>query len=79
MTTIWSKVPFLWMIDWGDPVSSRVWQWNRDFAEAPLDGDNKVVNVTSFIVTAPLIKSGPCSDMRGLSVRLVFARRTSGG
>ena len=47
-------------------------------AEAPLVRDGKVVNVTSSIVATPLIKSGPCSDMRDSSVRLVFVKRTLG-
>ena len=47
-------------------------------AEAPLVSDGKVVNVTTSMVTTPLIKSGPCSDMKGLSARGVFAKRTSG-
>ena len=47
-------------------------------AEAPLVSDGKVVNVTSSIVTTPLIRSGPCSYMRGWSPRVAFVRRTSG-
>ena len=47
-------------------------------AQAPLVKDGKIVNVASSIVTTPLIKSGPCSDMKGLSVRAVFVKRTSG-
>ena len=47
-------------------------------AEAPFVKDGKVVNVTSSIVTTPLIKSGPCSDMKGSTVRVVFVKRTSG-
>ena len=46
--------------------------------EAPLVSDGKVVNVTSSMVTTPLIKSGHCSDMNGLSARVVFVKRTSG-
>ena len=41
-------------------------------AEAPLVRDGKVVNVTSFIVTTPPIKSGPCSGMKGSLVPEVF-------
>ena len=47
-------------------------------AAASLVSDGKVVNVTSSIVTTPLIKSGPCSDMRGWSQCVSFVRRTSG-
>ena len=47
-------------------------------AEAPLVSDGKVVNVTSSMVMTPLIKSGSCSDVTGLSARVVFVRRTSG-
>ena len=47
-------------------------------AEAPLVSDGKVVNVTSSIVTTPLIKSGPFTDMKGSSVRVVLVKRTSG-
>ena len=43
-------------------------------AEVRLARDGKVVNVTSSIVTTPLIKSGPCSDMRGSSVREVVCQ-----
>ena len=46
--------------------------------KAPLVKNGKVVNVASSIVTTPLIKSGPCSDIKGLSVRVVFVKRTSG-
>ena len=47
-------------------------------AEAPLVGDGKVVNVMSSIMTTPLIRSGPCSDMGSWSPRVAFVRRTSG-
>ena len=43
-------------------------------AEAPLVSDGKVVNVTSSIVMTPLIRSGPCSDMKGWSPRVAFVR-----
>ena len=46
--------------------------------KAPLVNNGKVVNVASSIVTTPLIKSGPCSDIKGLSVQVVFVKRTSG-
>ena len=36
-----------WINDWGDPVSRRARQLNRDVAETPLDSDKKVVNVAS--------------------------------
>ena len=47
-------------------------------AKAPVVKDGKVVNVASSIVTTPLIQSGPCSDIKGSSVRVVFVKRTSG-
>ena len=47
-------------------------------AKAPLIKDGKVVNMASSIVTTPLIKSGPCSDIKGSSVRAVFVKRTLG-
>ena len=43
-------------------------------AEASLTRHGKVVNVTSSIVTTPLIKSGPCLDMRSSSVREVVCQ-----
>ena len=46
-------------------------------AKASLVKNGKVVNVASSIVTTPLIKSGPCSDIKGSSVRVVFVKRTS--
>ena len=51
---------------------------NRDIKEAPLVSDSKAVNVTASIVATPLVKSGPCSGMRGSSVRLVCAKSNSG-
>ena len=53
MATIWSKAP-RGMNDWGDPVSSRARQRNRDVEEAPLISAGKTVYVTSSIVTTPL-------------------------
>ena len=47
-----------------DPISSRARQLNRDIAEVPRANDRNVVNVTSSMMTAPLIKSGPCSGKR---------------
>ena len=47
-------------------------------AEAPLVKDGKVVNVASSIVTTPLIKSGPCSDITDSSGPLVFVKIISG-
>ena len=50
-------------------------------AEAPLVNDGKVVNVTSSIVTTPLIESRHCLDLKGSSVRVErveFAKRISG-
>ena len=66
------------MDDWGGQASKRARQRNWDVAEAPLASDGKLVNVTSFMVTTPPIKSGPCSDMNGLSARVVFVKSTSG-
>ena len=45
-------------------------------AKAPFVRDGKVENVTSSIVTTPLIKSGPCSDTKETSA---LVKRTSGG
>ena len=44
-----------------DPISSRARQLNRDIAEVPRASDRNVVNVSSSMMTASLIKSGPCS------------------
>ena len=46
------------------PISSRARQLNRDIAEVPRASDRNVVNVSSSMMTAPLIKSGPCSGKR---------------
>ena len=46
------------------PISSRAQQLNRDIAEVPRAGDRNVVNVAPPMMTAPLIKSGPCSGKR---------------
>ena len=46
--------------DCDDLVSSRARQLNRDIAEVPRASGKNVVNVASSMVTAPLIKSGPC-------------------
>ena len=46
------------------PISSRARQLNRDIAEVPGASDRNVVNVASSIMTAPLIKLGPCSGKR---------------
>ena len=46
------------------PISSRAWQLNRDIAEVPRVSDRNVVNVASFMMTAPLTKWGPCSGKR---------------
>ena len=59
-------------------MSKRARQLNRDVVETPLWSDNKVVNVASFMVTTPLIKPGPCSGMRGASMRCSWAKNTSG-
>ena len=49
--------------DCDDLISSRARQLNRDIAEVPQAVNE--VNVASSMVTAPLIKSGPCSGNRG--------------
>ena len=77
MAIICSKAPWC-MNNWGDPVSKRARQWNWDVVEASLVSHGKVVNVTSSMVMTPLIKSGTCLDMNGLSARVVFVKRTSG-
>ena len=59
-------------------MSKRARQINRDVVETPLWSDNKVVNVASSMVTTPLINSGPCSGMRGASMRGPWAKNTSG-
>ena len=59
-------------------MSNRARQLNRDVVETPLWSDNKVVNVVSSIVTTPPIRSGPCSGMRGTSLRCSWAKSTSG-
>ena len=46
------------------PISSRARQSNRDIAEVPRASDRNVANVASSMMTAPLIKSGPCSGKR---------------
>ena len=77
MATIWSKAPWC-MNDWGDPVSRRAQQRNWDVAEAPLVSDGRGVNVTSFMVTTQLIKSGPCSGIKALSECEPYVKSTSG-
>ena len=62
------------MNNWGDPVSNRARQLNRDVVETQLWSANKVVNVASFMVTTPPIKSG----MRGASMGCSWAKSTSG-
>lgn len=57
------------MNDWGDPVSRRARQLNRDVAKTPPHIDNRVVNMAPSIVTPRLIKSGSCSGMRGTLTR----------
>ena len=59
-------------------MSRRARQFNRDVAETPLWSDSKVVNVASSMVTTPPIRSGPCSGMRGASMRYSWAKSTSG-
>ena len=59
-------------------MSNRARQLNREVVETPLWSDNKVVNVASSIVTTPLTRSGPCSGMRGVSMRCSWAKSASG-
>ena len=59
-------------------MSNRARQLNRDVVETPPWSGNKVVNVASSMVTTPLIRSGPCSGMRGASMRCSWAKSTSG-
>ena len=59
-------------------MSNRARQLNRDVVETPLWSDNKVVNVSWFMVTTPLIRSGPCSGMKGASMCCSSAKSTSG-
>ena len=47
-----------------DPISSRARQFNGDIAEVPRASDRNE-NVASSMMTAPLIKSGPCAGKRG--------------
>ena len=58
-------------------MSKRARHLNRDVVETPLWSDNKVVNVASSMATTPLIKSEPCSGMRGASTRCSWAKSTS--
>ena len=46
------------------PISSTARQLNRDIAEVPRASDRNVANVASSMMTAPLIKSGPCSGKK---------------
>ena len=46
------------------PIPSRARQLHQDIAEVPRVSDKNVVNVASSKMTAPLIKSGPCSGKR---------------
>ena len=62
--------------DCDDPVSSRARQLSRDIAEVLRSSDRNVVNMASSMVTAPLIKSGPCSGKRGASTSLVWTKST---
>ena len=59
-------------------MSRKARQLNLDVAETPLWNGNKVVNVASSMVTTPPIRSGPCSGMRGASIRRSWAKSTSG-
>ena len=60
-------------------MSRRVRQLNRDVAETPLWSDNKVVNVTSSMVTTPPMRSGPCSGKRGVRQSDVLVPRVPRG
>ena len=79
IASIWSKAP-RGMNDGATPypVGRRAQQRDRDVEEVPLVSDSKAVNVTASIVTTPLVKSGPCSGMRGSSAWLVCAKSNSG-
>ena len=46
------------------PISNRARHLNRDNAEVARASDRNVENVASSMMTAPLIKSGPCSGKR---------------
>ena len=59
-----------------DPVSSKARNLNRDISEVSRASDRNVVNVASFMETAPLIKPGSCSGKRGTSTRLVWTTST---
>ena len=59
-------------------MSNRARQLNRGVVETPLWSDNKVGNVASSMVTMPLIRSGPCSGVRGAPMHCSWAKRTSG-
>ena len=59
------------------PMSSRARQLDRDIAEVPLASDRNVANMASFMMTVPLIRSGPYSDKRAHQTRLAWAKSTS--
>ena len=59
-------------------MSIRAPQLNRHVADTPLKSDSYVVNVASPMVMTPMIKSGPCSGMRGASTHCVWAKRAPG-
>ena len=46
------------------PISNRARHLNRDNAEVARASDRSVANVASSMMTAPLIKSGPCLGKR---------------
>ena len=57
---------------------NRARQLKQNVVETPPWSDNKVVSVASSMATTPLIRSGPCSGMRGMSMRCSWAKSTSG-
>ena len=59
-------------------MPNKTRQLNRDVVEIPLWSDNKVVNVTSSMMTTPPIRSAPCSGMIGASMRRSWAKSTCG-
>ena len=59
-------------------MCNRARQLNRDPVEPPPWSDNKEVNVASFMMTTLLIRSGPCSGMRDVSMRGSWPKNTSG-
>ena len=57
-------------------VSSRMRQSSRDITEVLRASERNVGNVASSMVTAPLIKSGPCLGKRGALTLMVWTKST---